>query len=151
MYTVQDQLFAEEGKVPHAYQDHLGYWTIGVGRLIDQRKGGGLTDDEIYYLLTNDIARIQTHLGHKIPWWTQLNKPRQAVIVGMAFQMGIEGLLAFKNTLRYIQAGMWQAAANNMLKSLWAKQTPERAERMAKQMETGEWQFKPGFEPESQK
>ena len=42
----------DEGRVRHAYQDHLGYWTIGVGRLIDQRKGGGLSEDEIDYLLT---------------------------------------------------------------------------------------------------
>lgn len=45
------QLKAEEGRVPHAYQYHLGYWTIGVGRLIDKRKGGGLTPYEVDYLL----------------------------------------------------------------------------------------------------
>ena len=47
----------EEGVVKHAYQDHLGYWTIGVGRLIDKRKGGGLSDEEIDYLLGNDIEK----------------------------------------------------------------------------------------------
>lgn len=44
-------LETDEGRVPHAYQDHLGYWTIGVGHLIDKRKGGGLTPDEVDYLL----------------------------------------------------------------------------------------------------
>lgn len=34
------QLRQEEGSVPHAYQDHLGFWTIGIGRLVDQRKPG---------------------------------------------------------------------------------------------------------------
>ena len=28
-----------EGRVPHAYQDHKGFWTIGVGHLIDERRG----------------------------------------------------------------------------------------------------------------
>src|SRR3546814_14026178 len=46
----------EEGRIPHAYQDSLGYWTIGVGRLIDKRKGGRLTNVEIDMLLANDIA-----------------------------------------------------------------------------------------------
>src|SRR3546814_2848207 len=46
----------EEGRIPHAYQDSLGYWTIGVGRLIDKRKGGRLTNVDIDMLLANDIA-----------------------------------------------------------------------------------------------
>ena len=53
--TLAQMLEAEEGRKRSAYQDHLGYWTIGVGRLIDRRKGGGLSPDEIDYLLTNDI------------------------------------------------------------------------------------------------
>src|SRR3546814_6170937 len=46
----------EEGRIPHAYQASLGYWTIGVGRLIDKRKGGRLTNVAIYMLLAHDIA-----------------------------------------------------------------------------------------------
>lgn len=38
--TLASLLTSDEGRVPHAYQDHLGYWTIGVGHLIDRRKGG---------------------------------------------------------------------------------------------------------------
>jgi lysozyme len=53
--SLRRMLEDEEGRVPHAYPDSLGYWTIGVGRLIDRRKGGGLSDDEIDYLLANDI------------------------------------------------------------------------------------------------
>lgn len=50
------QLRQEEGSVPHAYQDHLGFWTIGIGRLVDQRKpGSGLRPEEITFLLNNDI------------------------------------------------------------------------------------------------
>ena len=44
-------LEAREGRVAHAYIDSEGYTTIGVGRLIDKRKGGRLTDREIDYLL----------------------------------------------------------------------------------------------------
>ena len=36
-----------EGVVPHAYQDSRGYWTIGVGRLIDESLGGGNIDGEL--------------------------------------------------------------------------------------------------------
>lgn len=136
------QLRDEEGEVLHVYKDHLGYDTIGVGRLVDKRKGGGITREESEYLLSNDIARINSQLDSNIPWWRKLDEPRQAVLQGMAFQMGIAGLLGFKNTLRMVESGDYEAAGNGMLNSLWAKQTPARAARMAKQMSTGEWQWK---------
>lgn len=137
------QLRQEEGAVPHAYQDHLGYWTIGVGRLIDRRKSGGLSPDEIDFLLANDVARCKREVFAALPWARELNEPRQAVLIGMAFQMGTAGLLGFKNTLRHVEAGRWTQAATGMLASKWANQTPGRAARMARQMETGEWQMRP--------
>lgn len=136
------QLRDEEGEVLNAYQDHLGYWTIGIGRLIDKRKGGGITKEESEYLLSNDISKVNAQLDANIPWWRNLDEPRQAVLQGMAFQMGITNLLGFKNTLKMIEAGDYEAAGKGMLNSLWAKQTPGRANRMSKQMKTGEWQWK---------
>lgn len=136
------QLRDEEGEVLSAYQDHLGFWTIGVGRLIDKRKGGGITPEESAYLLGNDIAKVNAQLDAKIPWWRKLDEARQAVIQGMAFQMGIDGLLGFKNTLKMVESGDYEGAGKGMLNSLWAKQTPARAKRMSEQMRTGEWQWK---------
>lgn len=134
------QLRQEEGSVPYAYQDHLGYWTIGVGRLIDRRKGGGLSPDEIDYLLSNDVAKYSREVFAALPWARDLDEPRQAVLIGMAFQMGTAGLLGFKNTLAMVKAGRYTEAATGMLNSKWAQQTPGRAARMSRQMETGEWQ-----------
>lgn len=138
--NLAQQLEREEDRKRSAYQDHLGFWTIGVGRLIDARKGGGLTDEEIDYLLANDIKTKTSEVAKALPWMSTLNAARQGVLIGMAFQLGTDGLLAFKNTLAKIQAGDYAAAADNMLLSKWATQTPERAKRMAKQMETGTWQ-----------
>jgi lysozyme len=134
------QLRREEGVSRHAYQDHLGFWTIGVGRLIDQRKGGGLSDEEVDHLLRNDIERFTREVEQALPWFKELNEPRQAVLIGMAFQMGTAGLLGFRNTLNAVRDNRWFDAAEGMLASRWAQQTPGRASRMAKQMETGQWQ-----------
>ena len=136
------QLRDEEGEVLSAYQDHLGFWTIGVGRLIDKRKGGGITKEESEYLLSNDISKVNAQLDINMPWWRKLDEPRQAVLQGVAFQMGIAGLLGFKNTLKMIESGDYEGAGKGMLNSLWAKQTPARAKRMSEQMRTGEWQWK---------
>ena len=131
-------LRAEEGVVKHAYQDHLGYWTIGVGRLIDKRKGGGLSDDEIDYLLKNDIDKVVQQVNAKLPWAKNLTSNRRAVLYAMAFQMGINGLLGFKNTLKMIERGDYEGAAKGMLNSKWAKtDSPARAKRTAELMRKG--------------
>lgn len=134
------QLDELEGRVKHAYQDHLGYWTIGVGRLIDKRKGGGLTDAEIDMLLSNDINSKTLQVYEALPWVKKLNEPRQAVVIGMAFQMGLQGLLGFRSTLSSMRDERWMDAAEGMRRSLWGKQTPVRVKLLARQMETGEWQ-----------
>ena len=135
------QLKGDEGVIPHAYQDHLGFWTIGVGRLIDKRKNGGLRPDEISYLLNNDIDDRINELNKRLPWFQNLDDARKGVLLNMSFQLGVEGLLGFVNTLKLIEAGKYENAAHAMLQSKWAKQTPQRAERMAEQMRTGLWQY----------
>ncbi len=136
---LKTQLREFEGVVPHAYQDHMGYWTIGVGRLIDKRKGGGLSDDEIDYLLENDIRRKTEEVLEALPWVASMNEPRQAVVIGMAFQMGLKGLLGFTGTLGSMRDQRYADAAEGMRQSLWGKQTPKRVRRLAHQMEVGEW------------
>jgi lysozyme len=132
------ELRRDEGVVRHAYQDSLGLWTIGVGRLIDARKGGGLSDDEIDYLLQNDIARVEVELDVAIGWWRSLDEVRQRVILNMAFNLGVPGLLNFQNTLAAVKARQWDRAAVGMLASRWAGQVHERANRLAHMMRTGE-------------
>lgn len=136
---LRQQLKSDEGTVLHAYPDHLGYLTIGTGRLIDKRKGGGITEAEADYLLDNDIARVSAEVMTALPWTENLGQARQSVLIAMAFQMGTAGLLKFVSTLRLVRAGDFAGAARQMLRSLWARQTPARAERLAKQMETGDW------------
>jgi len=134
------QLRRDEGEVLHAYEDHLGFLTIGIGRLIDKRKGGGISSEEAAYLLNNDIDSRIKALERALSWFSRLDDARKGVLVNMAFQLGIDGLLAFKNTLKEVEAGNYSKASEMMLMSKWATQTPERAQRLAKQMRTGEWQ-----------
>jgi len=62
------------------------------------------------------------------------------VLVNMAFQLGVVGLLQFKDTLTNVREGNYSGAAAAMLLSKWREQTPDRAKRLATQMETGVWQ-----------
>lgn len=132
-----EELRSDEGEKLFAYQDHLGFWTIGVGILIDQRKGGGITSEESSYLLANRIASKRAELTRRLPWFTQLDPVRQDGLLNMAFQMGVDGLLKFNNSLEMIRTQQWQAASQNLHQSEWAKQTPARAERVIAQIVTG--------------
>ena len=134
------QIKSDEGLVLHAYTDSLGFLTIGYGRLIDKRKNGGITEQEAEYLLSHDIAYKLGQLYAKLPWITKLSDVRKGVLLNMAFQLGVEGLMGFKNTLSKIESGDYKGASVNMLQSKWATQTPNRAQRMAEQMRTGVWQ-----------
>lgn len=131
------ELERDEGRVLHAYQDHLGYWTIGIGRLIDKRKGGGISNAEADHLKMNDVAKVRGQLDQKLPWWRGLDPVRQRALQNMCFQLGISGLLGFRATLAALEARDYARAAANMRRSLWARQTPARAERVIQMIERG--------------
>ena len=138
-------LIKEEGLKLHPYQCPAGYWTIGVGHLIDCRKGGRLplgihcfpiSEQQARQTLTDDIHKVHTDLVMNLSYWDSLSKVRQVCLISMAFQMGTNGLLKFKKTLHYIEKGFYDAAAMAMLNSLWAEQTHNRAARIAGAMRT---------------
>lgn len=135
--TLIAELRRDEGEVLHAYKDTEGYVTVGVGRLLDKRRGGGISREESAYLLRNDISKKIAALDQELPWWRQLSPTRQRVIVNMAFNLGVAGLLGFKNTLASVQRGDYDDAALRMLDSKWATQVGDRAKRLADLMRTG--------------
>lgn len=134
------QLIRDEGVVAHAYQDSRGFWTIGVGHLIDERKGGSLPQAIIDDILDYDIEKHANALIKKFPWVTDLDPIRQAVLVNMAFNLGVDGLAQFTQTLAAVRSGDYESAFMHMLNSAWATQVGIRATRLATQMRTGEWQ-----------
>jgi len=131
------ELESDEGRVKHAYQDSLGYWTIGVGRLIDKRLGGGLSDDEINYLLKNDVETAHTTAQRLVKNFDSLTHNRKVVILHLAFNLGYTKLAKFVNTLKAVNEGRWEDAAKGMENSLWYKQVGNRSERLVSLMRSG--------------
>lgn len=129
--AMRAELVRDEGLRLRIYKDTVGKLTIGVGRNLDDV---GISKDEAYLMLDNDIQRTSDSLDKNLPWWKTLDEVRQRVILNMAFNMGINSLLGFKNTLAAIQAGRYNDAADGMLASKWATQVGDRATRLAKMM-----------------
>lgn len=130
-------LYESEAKVPYAYQDSLGYWTIGVGRLIDKRLGGGLSDDEIEYLLSNDMKKAEVTARKLVKNFDALTDNRKVVILDLAFNLGETKLAKFVNTLKAINEGRWEDAAEGMKNSLWYVQVGNRSKKLVQMMRQG--------------
>jgi lysozyme len=135
---VDKDLDTDEGTIPYAYQDHLGFWTIGRGILIDKRKGGKLLPEEIAFINRNRLNLLLLGVVGE-PWYPAVaNDPvRLAAILNMQFQLGSESDEQFVNSFRYIAARDWKNAATNLRASKWAQQTPARAKRVIAMIETG--------------
>lgn len=144
--NLYDRLHENEGIRLQVYDDAngkpivagsrvIGNPTIGVGTLLSAP--GGITAAEAEYLLRNRIEVAVAGVKHLVPDMRAANDARFDVLVEMAFQMGVDGLAKFTNTLRAVREKRWDDAANGMLASLWAKQTPGRAQELAKVMRTG--------------
>lgn len=138
MADLAEQLIEEEeGRVPYAYRDSEGYMTIGVGCLVDERvPGAGLCHAAIDAQLAHDMAQAREDAAN-LPGFQRLNPVQQAVLISMCFQLGnLHDWPHFKGALAM---GDLRAAAGAGLNSQWAKQTPARAQRQMRMLETGEW------------
>jgi lysozyme len=126
----------EEGRIAHVYRDSRGFWSIGVGCLVDGSKGGGLCDEAIDVQLEHDLKTARER-ATALNGFDRCNDVRQAVIVSMCFQLG--SLAAWTQFRNALSAGDYSAAADHGLDSLWAKQTPARAQRQMQMLRSGEW------------
>ena len=128
MNATETYIKKEEGYRRFPYKCTAGKLTIGIGfNLTDT----GLSEAECEAILHMRIEDLRRELTRRWPWFEKLNEARQAAMLSMAYQMGVQGLAGFKNTLANIEAKAWDAAAKNMTASKWYRQTPNRARRTA--------------------
>ena len=129
-----EQLVDHEGLELHPYEDSLGILTIGVGRNLEER---GISEDEAFYLLGNDIEIIWDELIKQHPIVEDLDDQRQMILLDMAFNMGVPRLGKFKKMWAAIKDGDMIEASKQALDSRWADQVGRRAERLAERLTSG--------------
>lgn len=122
-----------------AYTDTKGFVTVGIGRCLDSKRGKGLSIDECFYLLNNDIKDFKKELS-KFDWFEKTNEVRQGVLIEMAFNLGVTGLLGFKKTIEYLENFQYAGAAKEMANSRWANQIgTKRLKDLQNRMNTGRY------------
>lgn len=122
---LRDLIKLHEGFESHAYRCSQSKITIGVGRNIDPT-GIGLSDDEIDYLLDNDIARCITELD-QFSWFENLSETRRFAVIDMNFNLGITRFKGFKKAIAAMSISDFDTAADEFFDSRWAKQVGNRA------------------------
>jgi lysozyme len=132
--ALRKALAVDEGLRLTPYRCPAGKLTIGYGRNLEDR---GISEATALQMLDEDIDSHAKDLETAYPWVRDLDPVRYRVLVNMAFNMGIRTLSQFKTTLGYIRRGEYDAAADAMQQSLWAKQVKGRARRLADEMRTG--------------
>ena len=126
-----------EGYSSCVYQDSLGYFTIGYGKMVDKRKNGGLTESQASYILNDELQSARASL-QSFQWFNAMDEVRQDVIVELCFNIGLQGVLKFHNMIAAITAKDYATASNCLLDSLWCRQVgTTRSDNMALRLKDG--------------
>lgn len=152
-----DMLRLDEGLKLTVYKDSLGYWTIGIGhlltkindkakaiaeldKLVGRKTNGVITEAEARAIFANDVKKATDDIKKsKIlsVIYDKVSPIRKMAIINMVFQLGLAGTESFRNSLTLVSNSYYTQASTNMRKSRWYSQTPNRAERVIKVLQTG--------------
>lgn len=107
--------------------DYLNLGTYDKLKVIEKLKIRGISEKEAECLLSNDIDYFIEQLSKSIDFFNTLPETAKIVLIDMAFNIGVNGLLKFQNTLELISEGKYVLASREMLNSKWKKQVGQRA------------------------
>lgn len=134
---LKEQLKEHEGFVPRTYKDSLGKRTIGFGHLCVEPEQWDddkeYTREELERVFDKDfdeaLKNAESLIGER-----SINFIAKQVIIEMVFQLGIGGVGKFKKMWSALDNEDYGEASFQMMDSLWAKQTPNRAEKLSQKM-----------------
>ena len=119
-----ERIGVNEGFRSKPYQCSEGVWTIGHGLT-------WLTEEESLHILTGRISQLHLKLLDDLDWYKDMPPEIQGILIEMVYQIGYSGVMKFKKMIANMIDKDWKGAATEMLDSRWAKQTPNRANRLA--------------------
>ena len=128
LQEIVNEIKVHEGFEPKVYKCTQGYDTIGYGFAI---KDLVLDEDIAEEILIRKLEKLKRNANARFQWLEDMPQEVQAVVLNMCYQLGITGTSKFRKAISALQEGDWEEAANEMLDSLWARQTPNRAKELS--------------------
>tara|TARA_E500000305_G_scaffold104324_1_gene100551 strand:+ start:3172 stop:3579 length:408 start_codon:yes stop_codon:yes gene_type:complete len=128
-----DAIKESEGFRSKVYKCTEGYDTIGYGFAIKDLE---LDEDICHQILVKKIEALKKKALNKFPFMSKVPEEKCNIIYEMCFQMGVSGVSKFKKMLLALENGNYDKASAEMLDSLWAKQTPNRALKLSNEMKS---------------
>ena len=125
------QIKQHEGFKSSVYQCSEGYDTIGYGFAIKDLE---IDEDIAELILMRRIDKLQKRIASTFGWWFNSDQEIKDVVTNMCYQLGVSGFSKFKKTIYYLETEQYEDASLEMLNSLWAKQTPNRAKELSERV-----------------
>ena len=119
-----ERIGVNEGFRSKPYKCSEGVWTIGHGLT-------WITEEESLIILSGRISELHLKLSKDLEWYDDMPPEVKGVLIEMVYQIGYSGVMKFKKMIVNMKDHNWKGAATEMLDSLWAKQTPNRANQLA--------------------
>ncbi len=129
MRSVIDDIKRHEGFRGMPYKDSLGFWTVGYGTKLP------ITEAEGELLLRHRLEKMTDRLKERVPYFDDLPEEIKGVLLDMAYNLGVDGLLRFKRMWAAIERRDWEKMALEMQNSLWYRQVGERAVELVSAVE----------------
>lgn len=125
---VKNSIKRHEGYRPNVYEDTLGIQTIGYGFTIKDL----FLSKKVCDIILEEYVSLISNTMEGLSWFNELNQATKEVVVEMIFQLGFDGFRGFEKMIACLVKKDYLGASKEMLNSKWAKQTPKRAEWLAK-------------------
>ena len=128
MKDLLESIKRHEGFVEHVYKCTEGFDTIAYGFAIKDLE---IPEHIAEELLIIKLEKLKRNANARFKWLEDMPQEVQAVVLNMCYQLGVTGVSKFRKAISALQEGDWQEAADEMLDSLWARQTPDRATELS--------------------
>ena len=122
-----EDIKAEEGFSAVVYKCTEGFDTIGYGTKMP------ITKEEAELLLEHRLKAMKAQLTSYL-YDLDIKPEAWDILFNMAYQLGVNGVLKFKKMIEALRSKDYKEASKQGLDSLWAKQTPNRANRLMKRL-----------------
>jgi lysozyme len=123
-----NEIKKHEGFRSRVYKCTEGYETIGYGFALKDLE---LDEDIADLILKRKLSKLQVRICDTFDWYLDSQQEVQDVVVNMCYQLGLSGFSQFKKTIYYLETEQYEGAAEEMLDSLWHKQTPTRSQELS--------------------